>query len=119
MKVFIANNAAALRAVGPTHTVEAEFGLEVCEGSSVTLAHHGPRSDNPCPCLGDNISDCPYNEDSQGCAEFVEKGLCHQECLDNKIIGVSHFDLDTLGGVMCCLGVKEFDPEEGKVCFGG
>lgn len=117
MKIIIANNAAALKAVNPSHTVEAEYGLEVVEGSNVTLAHHGPRADNPCPCLGDNINECPYNEDAQGCAEFVEKGLCHQECLDSKSIGISHFDLDTLGGAMRCMGVKEYDPEEGESMF--
>ena len=95
-KVLISNNAAALAAAAPTHTVEAEYGLDVVEGSVLTLAHHGPRVGNPCPCLGDNIP-------LEGNAPVV--------------IGVSHFDLDTLGGAMRVLGIKEYDPEEGEDLF--
>jgi len=84
-KVIIANNAAALRLENPTHTVEAEYGLDVVEGSVLTLAHHGPRVGNPCPCLGDSI---PY------------------EGTEPIVIGVSHFDLDTLGGVLRIVGQK-------------
>ena len=88
-KVFISNNAAALAAIRPTHTVEAEYGLDVVEGTILTLAHHGPRSGNPCPCEGDNIP---------------------LEGEDPLLIGVSHFDLDTLGGVLRILEGK--DPED-------
>lgn len=38
MKVFISNNAEALEAVTPTHTVEAEYGSTCVEGSALTLA---------------------------------------------------------------------------------
>lgn len=116
-KVFISNNTAALSAIRPTHTVEAEYGLNYVEGSISTLAHHGPRAGNPCPCLGDNLIPCPYNADAQGCEEYAGKGICLHECMDPVVIGVSHFDLDTLGGVMRVLGVKEFDPEEGEDLF--
>lgn len=77
-QIFIANNVEALEAVNPTHTVEAEFGDSVVEGSSVTLAHHGKRAEN-------------------------------LPTVENTTIGISHFDLDTLGGVMRCLGVKDYD----------
>lgn len=86
MKIFISNNASALKATNPTHTVEAEYGQTVVEGSIATLAHHGQRSDQPCSCLGDNLPK-----------------------FSNPVIAVSHFDLNTLGGVMRCLGVKDYD----------
>ena len=90
IQIFIANNVKSLNDINPTHTVEAEFGQYCVEGSETTLAHHGPRSENAVPCLGDNIPSATE--------EFV--------------IGVSHFDLDALGGVMRCLGLKDFDGEE-------
>ena len=83
--ILLSNNPDNLRAKNPTHTVEAEYGSICVEGTLVTLAHHGERSHNPCPCLGGNI-------------ETKEK---------NVVIGVSHFDLDTLGGVMRILGLKK------------
>lgn len=89
--IIIASNASALSSYQPTHTVEAEFGQAVVEGSVATLAHHGPRDDQPCPCLGDNLP----------------------KVSGKQLIAVSHFDLDTLGGVMRCLGVKE--PLEGDL----
>lgn len=86
--ILISNNPAFLASYNPTHTVEAEYGQTVVEGSVATLAHHGPRAEQPCPCLGDNM---PGHS--------------------RPVIGVSHFDLDTLGGVMRFLGLKE--PLEG------
>jgi hypothetical protein len=53
----------------------------------LTLAHHGPRSHNPAPCLAAN-----------GCAEAVE------------VVGLSHVDLDTLGGCLAVLGRKPETP---------
>jgi len=82
MKIFIANNAEALAAVNPHHTVEAEFGDNVVEGSVQTLAHHGPRFNSPAPCA------------TQG----VKLGSI------DDVIGVSHVDLDTVGGVMSIRG---------------
>ncbi len=64
-------------------TVEAEYGDRVVEGSEITLAHHGSRSDQPCPCLRDN-----------------------EEIADLDIVGGSHFDLDYLGGTLSLLGEK-------------
>jgi hypothetical protein len=86
--ICIANNAAQLEAQRPDYTVEAEFGDEVVEGLRYTLAHHGPRAANPCPCLEDNhTSHVP------------------------GIIGISHVDLDTLGGILAILGIKPEDPD--------
>lgn len=59
-----------------TATVEAEYGSAVVCGSVETLAHHGSRSGNPCPCLSDNTE------------------------LDLDAVGVSHLDLDALGGIL-------------------
>jgi len=89
-QIIISNNVVSLTTVIPTHTVEAEFGTFCANGSETTLAHHGPRSSNPVPCLGDNVS----------------------SETENLVIGVSHFDLDCLGGVMRCLSLKDFDGEE-------
>ena len=77
---------------GPTATVEAEYGSAVVEGSWVTLAHHGPRSHNLCPCLESNRTPPA-----------------------NLLIGVSHFDLDTLGGTMALLGIKPSAPDFWRV----
>jgi hypothetical protein len=70
-------------------TVEAEYGDEVVEGSLVTLAHHGPRSGNLCPCLEENYDD------------IINPII--------EVIGISHVDLDTLGGVAALWGRKPED----------
>lgn len=66
-----------------TATVEAEYGNSVVEGSVLTLAHHGPRSGNPAPCLAEN-----------GVTENIEA------------VGLSHIDLDSLGGCAAIIGRK-------------
>jgi hypothetical protein len=85
-KVLLSSSPEALRAAlapyASTATVEAEYGDVVVEGSLDTLAHHGPRAKNPAPCLRENR----------------ELGV---EC-----VGVSHLDLDALGGVLAILGRK-------------
>ncbi|MFA5029801.1 MAG: hypothetical protein WC518_03640 [Patescibacteria group bacterium] len=90
-KFFISNHAAALAAVlapfGLTASVEAEFGDECVAGSVATLAHHGPRAGNPAPCLADN-----------GAAGEVEA------------VGLSHLDLDSVGGCAAVLGRKPETP---------
>jgi hypothetical protein len=63
----------------PVVTVEAEYGDRVVEGSALTLAHHGSRSDNPAPCIA-TIPDLQLEEP--------------------RIIGLSHIDLDSLGGIL-------------------
>ncbi|MBI5619880.1 hypothetical protein HY950_02875 [Candidatus Gottesmanbacteria bacterium] len=67
-----------------TATVEAEYGDVVVEGSVLTLAHHGSRSANPAPCLADN--------------GVGGEGI--------EAVGLSHIDLDALGGCAAILGRK-------------
>ena len=67
-------------------TVEAEYGDQVVSGSVETLAHHGPRAGNPCPCLRANNH------------------------ANVQVIGVSHLDLDAIGGVLSLLGQKPEHP---------
>lgn len=85
MRIFLSSNApnleTALSEYTSTATVEAEYGDRVVEGSVITLAHHGPRQERPCPCSLPSLPD-----------------------LGIEAIGVSHFDLDTLGGVMSIMG---------------
>lgn len=69
-------------------TVEAEYGDECVEGTMVTLAHHGVRSNNPAPC---NTT--------------VDKILPFATIL------VSHIDLDTLGGIFALQGIKPKDDD--------
>ena len=86
MRILISNNADNLTAAlsgTNSATVEAEYGETVVQGSILTLAHHGDRASRPCPCGLPNMAD-----------------------LGVDTIGVSHFDLDTLGGVMAILGRK-------------
>lgn len=68
-------------------TVEAEYGDECLEGTMVTLAHHGPRSNNPAPCNTPDIPELP---------PFAT-------------VVVSHIDLDTLGGIYALQGRKPED----------
>ena len=93
VKILLSNNpdrlAAELAKYGRTGTVEAEYGDVMVEGSVISLGHHGPRSGNPCPCLAMN------------------------QALDLEAIGISHVDLDTVGGVAALLGVrKNFEDAE-------
>ena len=69
-------------------TIEAEYGEKCIEGTELTLAHHGPRSNNQAPCYAS--IETPVNPD--------------------KIL-ISHMDLDTVGGIMLVLGEK---PENEK-----
>lgn len=87
MKIFIANNPTeldtALSGYNSTATVEAEYGDTVVPGSVLTLAHHGARSGRPCPCSIGNIPD-----------------------LGIEAVGISHVDLDALGGILAIMGKK-------------
>ena len=77
-----ANLTAALAGYSKTATVEAEYGEAVVDGSVKTLAHHGPRQGNLCPCLYPNSSH------------------------EIEAVGLSHIDLDTLGGCATIIGCK-------------
>lgn len=80
-KFFVSNSADSLAALNPAVTVEAEYGERCVEGSQITMAHHGPRSNNPPPCVGGTL-DLYLDSDVE------------------SIVGLSHVDLDTLGGIM-------------------
>jgi hypothetical protein len=84
MKVLIAKNPEALAAVNPHVTEEAEYGDTVVEGSLLTLAHHGARSGNVAPCI----------------ANVPPRVLP----LGDARIGISHVDLDTVGGIAKLIG---------------
>jgi hypothetical protein len=87
-KILISSNPENLRSTNPDVTIEAEYGKELVEGKLLTLAHHGTRSHNPAPCVLKNM------------------------ILDNvNTIGISHIDLDTIGGIMAVLGIKTYAPE--------
>lgn len=83
-RIFIAKNADTLQGLRPHATVEAEYGDEVVEGRLATLAHHGSRSDNPPPCMDDSVPTIP----------------------EHSIVGISHLDLDTIGGLLRLAGYK-------------
>ncbi len=82
------NLAAHLGAFTSTVTVEAEYGDTTVTGTKATLAHHGRNAGNPAPCAARN-----------GFAGEVEA------------VGLSHLDLDTLGGCAAVLGRKPDAPE--------
>lgn len=88
MRVIISAVPAALTAALAnlvSATVEAEYGSVTVQGSALTFAHHGANAGNPCPCSYSNT---------------VAEGL------GIEVIGVSHADLDTLGGVLAIQGCK-------------
>lgn len=87
-------------------TIEAEYGAQVWEGSRYTAAHHqasGPYQGKheggtrPSPC---NDPDIPV----------VAEG---------EMIGISHVDLDTVGGVLRALGREEVFSLPGSTAFWG
>lgn len=86
-KVMLCPSLETAKEFNPEATVEAEYGDICVEGSKVTLAHHGSRSENPAPCNAD------------------------VEPLESGTIVVSHLDLDTIGGIMAIVGDKIDDPE--------
>lgn len=88
-QVLLAPTAELAQTVHAAATVEAEYGDICIEGSKVTLAHHGSRSNNPAPC---NWGDVPRLQ-------------------ENDIILISHIDLDTLGGVQKLLHTQ-FDDQK-------
>lgn len=76
------------RTIRADATVEAEYGTECVPGRIVTLAHHGPRSNNPAPCNTET--------------EILPEG---------STIMLSHLDLDAVGGALALMGIKPEDPE--------
>jgi hypothetical protein len=85
MSVAPDNLTSALSAYARTATVEAEYGDECVAGSVLTMAHHGARAGQMAPCAYPN-----------GCAG--DEGV--------EAVGLSHYDLDSLGGCLAILGLK-------------
>jgi hypothetical protein len=83
VRFLICNNAPNLQAAAPDVTVEAEYGDLVATGALLTMAHHGPRAGGMAPCAYPN--DCAP---------------------EARTVGLSHVDLDTVGGCMAVLGIK-------------
>lgn len=104
MRIFISSNsknlAAKLAEFQYTATVEAEYGDDVVEGSVLTLAHHGPRKDQPNPCLHPNSENGSINISSR------PGDLTSDMWIPIQAIGISHVDLDTIGGVAALMGKK-------------
>lgn len=97
-RVIFAPTADIARTASADITIEAEYGSYVWEGSLFTAAHHqasGPFAGRhqggtePAPCNNPNIP-------------FLTEGT----------IGVSHMDLDTLGGICRAMGVPMFSGYE-------
>lgn len=95
MRTIHTSDAALAKALAPlcALTVEAEYGSVVVEGTVYTAAHHQPAGS---PYAGDHTVEggrpSPCND---GDIPTLETGLEH-----DSIILVSHFDLDTVGGVL-------------------
>ena len=89
MRVLLSSSPAALDAAlagfASTATVEAEYGDVTVPGSVLTFAHHGRNAGQPCPCSYGNEVARDLNIDA---------------------VGISHVDLDTLGGVLAIQGRK-------------
>lgn len=89
MKIILSSSptslSASLDAIAVTATVEAEYGSVTVEGSALTFAHHGKNAGNPCPCSYPNTVAAGHAIDA---------------------VGISHVDLDTLGGVLAIQGRK-------------
>ena len=83
VRILASSCADTLEAEEPAVTVEAEYGDRCVEGTELTLAHHGPRAGNPAPC----VAEVPARLGTQ----FTNAGAT---------IGVSHVDLDTVGGIL-------------------
>lgn len=106
MKIFCSsspkNLAAKLAEYQLYATVEAEYGDDVVAGSTpaLTLAHHGSRKENPNPCLRDNIPGGSLNMSTR------PNDPAHDLFVPIEAIGLSHIDLDALGGTAALMGKK-------------
>lgn len=108
-RIVLATTAESLRALVPAFTVEAEYGSSVVCGSRGTLAHHeaaiAAGLDSGCPCL---LSPA----DELWGQAISETDFCGSPSpspnapASTPVIGVSHWDWDTAGGVFALLGVK-------------
>lgn len=85
--IVAASNPDKLQAARPVVTIEAEYGDRVVEGSKLTLAHHGPREGNECPCVAKMIK-----------GDLADEIV--QDVFETRTIGLSHTDLDSVGGIL-------------------
>jgi hypothetical protein len=114
MKALISNNPEKLTNelsnYPYTATVEAEYGSTLVEGSLLTLAHHGERSNNPPPCVGGNIDDIIFSipgiDPDSGYADMAKPRILIPR--KEIVVGISHFDLDTLGGIRRVYGIHNY-----------
>ena len=132
MRFYISNNSTSLtselKKFAYTATVEAEYGSTTVRGNTLTLAHHGENAGNPPPCTAKVPQFYIVATDSEG-----KLGMCvdntltweeatmaqwqHDEYGEGRdivrtedfinVVGISHFDLDTLGGIMAILGRRK------------
>ena len=102
-KFLASSDPAALAATNPHITIEAEYGDAVVKGSALTMAHHGPRAGGKCPAayspaeVSRSFIGAVYDEHGD---EYQVDNTPH----DGPVVGLSHFDLDTLGGCLAVLG---------------
>lgn len=87
-RYFVSSSPVSLTRAFIDVTIEAEYGDVCVEGRLLTLAHHGDRAWAPCPCQYSNRPDLAG--------------------LDLKV-GLSHLDLDSLGGCMAVANRKSND----------
>lgn len=102
IQVLASTSPTALTAVAPVVTVEAEYGDAVVEGSALTMAHHGPRAGQKCPAA--------YTP-QETYAALEAAGVPGADGFGHGVApavvcGVSHLDLDTIGGLMAVWGYK-------------
>ncbi len=90
IKVMFAPNADVARKASADITVEAEYGSFVWEGSIFTAAHHQESG--------------PFAGRHQGGSQPAPCNNSSIPVLDEGVIGVSHMDLDTLGGICRAMG---------------
>lgn len=92
IQFFHSNNPADLASLKPSLTVEAEYGEVVVEGLLYTAAHHQQSG----PYVGDHLAPggrpSPCNDPQ---VPILGSG--------DWIVGISHFDLDTVGGCLRAL----------------
>ena len=98
IRVMFAPTADVARSASADVTIEAEYGSYVWEGTQFTAAHHQ--------------SEGPYAGRHQGGTQPAPCNNSEIPVLTEGTIGVSHMDLDTLGGIARAMGVPVFSGYE-------
>jgi hypothetical protein len=99
IRVIFAPTAEIARSAQADVTIEAEYGSFVWQGSIFTAAHHQASG--------------PYAGRHQGGSQPAPCNNSEIPALDEGTIGVSHMDLDTLGGIARAMGAPIFLGNEG------